>query len=200
MTKRQVSFLFENTGSCVDVFCSVEKPSRYYCRNTESGAWYSSTPSSYEPDCQIREDIIFEVLSDGVVCALDGNSDFDGKKPFVPFCHFERSLAQSFAAQHPHLRDYDAMKKKLLSLPGGESYTAPGCCWENWVFALDFDHEVEEEVGRAQWMNNNYRILAVRYTHKPTGFEFINYRFRSGKMSPKSSSHDMLLYDWETQE
>jgi len=25
------------------------------------------------------------VIADGVVCALDGNGNFEGKKPFVPF-------------------------------------------------------------------------------------------------------------------
>ena len=38
----------------------------------------------------IREDFIFEVIADGVVCALDGNGNFEGKKPFVPFCQFRR--------------------------------------------------------------------------------------------------------------
>lgn len=44
MIKRQISFLFEDSGFCIDVFCTIAEPVRYYNRDTESGAWYSSTP------------------------------------------------------------------------------------------------------------------------------------------------------------
>ena len=73
MIKRQISFLFEDPGFCIDVFCTIAEPVRYYNRDTESGAWYSSTPDWNENGSLIREDLIFEVIADGVVCALDGN-------------------------------------------------------------------------------------------------------------------------------
>ena len=95
MIKRQISFLFEDPGFCIDVFCTIAEPVRYYNRDTESGAWYSSTPDWNENGSLIREDLIFEVIADGVVCALDGNGNFEGKKPFVPFCQFRQSLVQS---------------------------------------------------------------------------------------------------------
>lgn len=85
MIKRQISFLFEDPGFCIDVFCTIAEPVRYYNRDTESGAWYSSTPDWNENGSLIREDLIFEVIANGVVCALDGNGNFEGKKPFVPF-------------------------------------------------------------------------------------------------------------------
>ena len=44
MIKRQISFLFEDPGFCIDVFCTIAEPVRYYNRDTESGARYSSTP------------------------------------------------------------------------------------------------------------------------------------------------------------
>ena len=91
MIKRQISFLFEDPGFCIDVFCTIAEPVRYYNRDTESGAWYSSTPDWNENGSLIREDLIFEVIADGVVCALDGNGNFEGKKPFVPFCQFRQS-------------------------------------------------------------------------------------------------------------
>ena len=84
MIKRQISFLFEDPGFCIDVFCTIAEPVRYYNRDTESGAWYSSTPDWNENGSLIREDLIFEVIADGVVCALDGNGNFEGKKPFLP--------------------------------------------------------------------------------------------------------------------
>ena len=95
MIKRQISFLFEDPGFCIDVFCTIAKPVRYYNRDTESGAWYSSTPDWNENGSLIREDLIFEVIADGVVCALDGNGNFEGKKPFVPFCQFRQSRIAS---------------------------------------------------------------------------------------------------------
>lgn len=79
MIKRQISFLFEDPGFCIDVFCTIAEPVRYYNRDTESGAWYSSTPDWNENGSLIREDLIFEVIADGVVCALDGNGNFEGK-------------------------------------------------------------------------------------------------------------------------
>ena len=75
MIKRQISFLFEDPGFCIDVFCTIAEPVRYYNRDTESGAWYSSTPDWNENGSLIREDLIFEVIADGVVCALDGNGN-----------------------------------------------------------------------------------------------------------------------------
>ena len=117
MIKRQISFLFEDPGFCIDVFCTIAEPVRYYNRDTESGAWYSSTPDWHENGSLIREDLIFEVIANGVVCALDGNGNFEGKKPFVPFYQFRQSLVQSVHAQYPHLQDHEALREKLLSLP-----------------------------------------------------------------------------------
>lgn len=79
MKKIQVSYLFENAGLCTDVFKSVDSPHRFYNRNTESGIWYTATPTAYENDSRIRQDVIVEVIADGQVIALDGNSDFAGK-------------------------------------------------------------------------------------------------------------------------
>lgn len=58
--------------------------------------------------------MIIEVVAGGRVIALDGNGDFEGKRPFVPFNEFEKSLANSFAGQQPKLRSYEEMKAKLL--------------------------------------------------------------------------------------
>ena len=33
--------MFEDPGFCIDVFCTIAEPVRYYNRDTESGAWYS---------------------------------------------------------------------------------------------------------------------------------------------------------------
>ena len=114
MIKRQISFLFEDPGFCIDVFCTITEPVRYYNRDTESGAWYSSTPDWNENGSLIREDLIFEVIANGVVCALDGNGNFEGKKPFVPFYQFRQSLVQSVHAQHPHLQDHEALRKNCF--------------------------------------------------------------------------------------
>ena len=112
MIKRQISFLFEDPGFCIDVFCTIAEPVRYYNRDTESGAWYSSTPDWNENGSLIREDLIFEVIANGVVCALDGNGNFEGKKPFVPFYQFRQSLVQSVHAQYPHLQDHEALNRR----------------------------------------------------------------------------------------
>ena len=114
MIKRQISFLFEDPGFCIDVFCTIAEPVRYYNRDTESGAWYSSTPDWNENGSLIREDLIFEVIADGVVCALDGNGNFEGKKPFVPFCQFRQSLVQSVHTQYPHLQNQEALRENCF--------------------------------------------------------------------------------------
>ena len=168
----QLTFLFEDTGFCKDVFQSVNQP-YYYCnRDTVDGTWYTSTPDDYQNDCRIRKDVIIEIISDGQVIALDGNGDFEGKKPFIPFCTFRERLAQEFLAKHPGLHSYEDMKQKLLFLPGGEPYSDPSSCQDNWIFALDFGNETEQVLESADWMGREYHILAVQYTHKPTGFVF----------------------------
>lgn len=44
----QLTFLFEDTGFCKDVFQSVNQP-YYYCnRDTVDGTWYTSTPDDYQ--------------------------------------------------------------------------------------------------------------------------------------------------------
>ena len=98
---------------------------------------------------------------------------------------------------HPGLRSYEDMKQKLLSLPGGEAYANPSSCPDNWIFSLDFGNEIEQVLDSAGWMGRKYHILAVQYTHKPTGFVFTNYRFRAAALQPNASSHDLLLYDWQ---
>ena len=140
MIKRQISFLFEDPGFCIDVFCTIAEPVRYYNRDTESGAWYSSTPDWNENGSLIREDLIFEVIADGVVCALDGNGNFEGKKPFVPFCQFRQSLVQSVHTQYPHLQNQEALREKLLSLPDARETVGHGWYWENWLFATDVEN------------------------------------------------------------
>ena len=109
----QLTFLFEDTGFCKDVFQSVNQP-YYYCnRDTVDGTWYTSTPDDYQNDCRIRKDVIIEIISDGQVIALDGNGDFEGKKPFIPFYTFRERLAQAFLNKHPGLHSYEDMKQKL---------------------------------------------------------------------------------------
>ena len=110
----QLTFLFEDTGFCKDVFQSVNQP-YYYCnRDTVDGTWYTSTPDDYQNDCRIRKDVIIEIISDGQVIALDGNGDFEGKKPFIPFYTFREQLAQAFLNKHPGVHSYEDMKQKLL--------------------------------------------------------------------------------------
>ena len=89
------------------------------------------------------------------------------------------------------------MKEKLLSLPGGERYADPHSMRDNWVYALNFGEETEEAIGTASWLGIGYHVFAARYTHKPTGFVFRNYRFRQKGTAARASSQDLLLYDWE---
>ena len=107
MKKIQVTYFFEDSGFCKDVFKSVDIPHYYYNRDTASGVWYTSTPDYYANDRRIQQDVIIEVVAGGRVIALDGNGDFEGKRPFVPFNEFEKSLANSFAGQQPKLRSYE---------------------------------------------------------------------------------------------
>lgn len=197
MKRIQLTFLFEDTGFCKDVFRSVSQP-HYYCnRDMVDGTWYTSTSDCYENDSRIRKDVIIEVISDGRVIALDGNGDFEEKRPFIPFDTFRKELEQSFLKEHPGLHGYEDMKQKLLSLPGGEAYADPDSCRDNWIFDLDFDNETEQVLEPAHWMGREYHVLAVQYTHRPTGFVFTNYRFRAAALRPNTSSHDLLLYDWQ---
>ena len=152
----------------------------------------TSTPDYYANDRRIQRDVIIEVVAGGRVIALDGNGDFEGKRPFVPFNEFEKSLANSFAGQQPKLRSYEEMKAKLLSLPGGEAYADPHRYWENWVFNLDFRHVTEQIVGAASWMGVEFHILAIQYTHIPTGFVFTNYRFRPASLPSGSDSRPRI--------
>ena len=195
----RVALLMEEAGLCRDTFCTTEGPERYFNRSMADGTWYTASPAGNccENDCTVRADIIFEVIAGGEVRCLDGNGDFPGKAPFVPFCEFEKELAADTLAAHPGLKDYQAMKEKLLSLPGGEAYAGPHSTRDNWLYALNFGEETEEAVGTASWLGTEYHILAVWYTHKPTGFAFRNYRFRRSGKAARTSSHDLLLYDWE---
>ena len=112
----QLTFLFEDTGFCKDVFQSVNQP-YYYCnRDTVDGTWYTSTPDDYQNDCRIRKDVIIEIISDGQVIALDGNGDFEGKKPFIPFYTFREQLAQAFLNKHPGVHSYEDMKLSLIHI------------------------------------------------------------------------------------
>ena len=88
---------------------------------------------------------------------------------------------------------------KLLSLPDARETVGHGWYWENWLLATDVENTAEEAVDSAEWLNSQFHILAVRYTHKPTGFVFTNYRFRDKRTEAKSSGHDLLLYDWKDQ-
>ena len=193
----QLTFLFEDTGFCKDVFQSVNQP-YYYCnRDTVDGTWYTSTPDDYQNDCRIRKDVIIEIISDGQVIALDGNGDFEGKKPFIPFYTFREQLAQAFLNKHPGVHSYEDMKQKLLFLPGGEPYSDPSSCQDNWILPL---------------------ILGMkpnRFWNLPTGWaESITFLPSSTRTNPLAlylqiivfgrlfshrghSSHDLLLYDWQ---
>ena len=79
MKKIQVTYFFEDSGFCKDVFKSVDIPHYYYNRDTASGVWYTSTPDYYANDRRIQQDVIIEVVAGGRVIALDGNGDFEGK-------------------------------------------------------------------------------------------------------------------------
>ena len=142
----QVTFLMEDRGFCKDVFATVEKPTRYYNRIFENytgevATWYSASPSIFESDCRISSQTIFEVVYQGRLCARDGNGDFEGKIPFVPFFEFERREAIRCSKKLPNLKGYEQMKEKLLSLPGGEQYSIHGACQDNWIYALNFGKE-----------------------------------------------------------
>ncbi len=199
MKKIQVAFLMEETGLYRDTFYALEEPEQYFNRSTYTGEWfYACQRGNYcENDYRVSPNIIFEVIAHGEVYCLDGNGDFEGKVPFLPFETFRKRLAHSLFCAHPDLKGYETMKAKLLSLPGGEQYADPHSCRDNWLYALNFGCEVETVVDTAVWLNHPYNILAVQYTHTPTGFSFINYCFRLASQSDRAFSHDLLLYSWE---
>lgn len=195
----RVALHMEDTGLCRDTFCTTEGPERYFNRSMTDGIWYTASPAGNycENDCTVRVGIIFEVIAGGEVRCLDGNGDFSGKNPFIPFREFEKALAADTLAAHPGLKDCNAMKEKLLALPGGEAYAGPRSARDNWLYALNFGDETEETVGTVSWLGTEYQVFAARYTHKPTGFAFRNYRFRKSGGVVRTSSHDLLLYDWD---
>lgn len=195
----RVAFYLEDAGLCRDTFRTTEGPVRYFNRSTVDGTWYTASPAGNycENDCTVGADIVFEIVSNGEIRHLDGNGDFPGKKPFIPFREFEKTLAADTRVAHPELKDYYAMKEKLLALPGGEAYADPHSLCDNWVYALNFGEETEETIGTASWLGTKYHVLAVQYTHKPTGFVFRNYCFRRSGRAARTSSHDLLLYDWD---
>lgn len=133
MNRIKVTFLFEDSGLCRDVFHAVDQPGWYFNRSTLNGVWYhADTSGNYcESSHPAKKDMVFEVYCNGQLWCLDGNGDFEGKVPFEPFCHFERDLMRSSQAQHPEAKGYEAMKAKLLSLPGGEAYADPHSCRDN---------------------------------------------------------------------
>ena len=197
----QVTFLMEDRGFCKDVFATVEKPTRYYNRIFENytgevATWYSASPSIFESDCRISPQTIFEVVYQGRLCARDGHGDFEGQIPFVPFFEFERREAIRCSKKLPNLKGYEQMKEKLLSLPGGEQYSLHGACQDNWIYALNFGKETVQVIDTSEWMGQSYELIAVLYTHKPTGFQFTNYCIRPAGIISSSSRHDLLLYDW----
>lgn len=197
----QVTFLMEDRGFCKDVFATVEKPTRYYNRIFENytgevAAWYSASPPIFESDCRISPQTIFEAVYQGRLCARDGNGDFEGKIPFVPFFEFERREAIRCSKKLPNLKGYEQMKEKLLSLPGGEQYSLHGACQDNWIYALSFGKETVQVIDTSEWMGRPYELIAVLYAHKPTGFQFTNYCIRPAGIISSSSRHDLLLYDW----
>lgn len=162
----------------------------------EVATWYSASPSIFESDCRISPQTIFEVVYQGRLCARDGNGDFEGKIPFVPFFEFERREAIRCSKKLPNLKGYEQMKEKLLSLPGGEQYSLHGACQDNWIYALNFGKETVQVIDTSEWMGQSYELIAVLYTHKPTGFQFTNYCIRPAGIISSSSRHDLLLYDW----
>ena len=162
----------------------------------EVATWYSASPSIFESDCRISPQTIFEVVYQGRLCARDGNGDFEGKIPFVPFFEFERREAIRCSKKLPNLKGYEQMKEKLLSLPGGEQYSLHGACQDNWIYALSFGKETVQVIDTSEWMGRSYELIAVLYTHKPTGFQFTNYCIRPAGIISSSSRHDLLLYDW----
>ena len=70
--------------------------------------------------------------------------------------------------------------------------------WENWVYDLDSGRRREQVTENAHWMGQEYYILAVQETHRPTGFVFTNFRLRAANQPAGSASCDLLLYDWQT--
>lgn len=187
----------------IDYDCSIEDflESIYYNRIFENytgevATWYSASPSIFESDCRISPQTIFEVVYQGRLCARDGNGDFEGKIPFVPFFEFERREAIRCSKKLPNLKGYEQMKEKLLSLPGGEQYSLHGACQDHWIYALSFGKETVQVIDTSEWMGRSYELIAVLYTHKPTGFQFTNYCIRPAGIISSSSRHDLLLYDW----
>ena len=186
-----------NTVFYVDLGASSNVADRIFENYTgEVATWYSASPPIFESDCRISPQTIFEVVYQGRLCAREGNGDFEGKIPFVPFFEFERREAIRCSKKLPNLKGYEQMKEKLLSLPGGEQYSLHGACQDNWIYALSFGKETVQVIDTSEWMGRSYELIAVLYTHKPTGFQFTNYCIRPAGIISSSSRHDLLLYDW----
>lgn len=85
MKKVRVQLLFEDEGFCKDVFVTVHGSKRYFNRDTETGVWYSTDGLYFENEFPISEDVVFEIFDKELECiALDGNGEFERKKPFIP--------------------------------------------------------------------------------------------------------------------
>ena len=120
----QLTFLFEDTGFCKDVFRSVSQP-YYYCnRDMVDGIWYTSTPDYYENDCRIRKDVMIEIISDG-----QGNHQpqghqhqrderrlYDAAEPI--FAHSLHAQSYPFPPGKPHSRKVHSLSGILPQSSG----------------------------------------------------------------------------------
>lgn len=193
----RVVFFSEDIIHRRDIFRSLDDPEEYFSRSIEDGTWHTAYPGAdyCEKGDQFRPNIVFEITFHGKTICLDGNGDFQGKTPFVPFCHFQKALAEEILAVNPHLKDERARKEKLHSLYGRNHKGSH----EKWDKALYFG-KTEDVIREVSWNGRKYLVVIARCIHRPTGFIFRNYRFREERTQGHTSSHDLFLYDWDEQD
>lgn len=100
-----------------------------------------------------------------------------------------------FAAQY-HALIYGFLLEKKLEIREYYDIAAIGYLHAVQRYALSFGKETVQVIDTSEWMGRSYELIAVLYTHKPTGFQFANYCIRPAGIISSSSRHDLLLYDW----
>ena len=107
----------------------------------------------------------------------------------MPFYQFRQSLVQSVHTQHPHLQDHEALRENCFPCRMPEKRLGMVGTGKTGSLPPMLRTPLRGRVDSAEWLNSQFHILAVRYTHKPTGFVFTNYRFRTKE--PKPNLPDM---------
>lgn len=159
---------------CHETFvCYDYKPARYFNRCTETGKWYTTSPTYFENCSPVSKDVVFIILgSDGIEVCRESNGSIE--QSYTPVDTYIRLKANRLQSEL-NLSLIGSLNNKLLAASKWYDYRLKDC-EDNWLYSPKYN-EVRHTtvISSFSYMGIKFDVLKIDFWHKIAKIPYTKY-------------------------